>query len=335
MDPQLRHTLIAAWLFAAISLVLWAPELAVAAADRPWMPAMITDFTRTLAETTAPVAAARARARVALDPIRKSPPLFAEAPSVDVAPTEPTATTAQPTSATAGAASPDAATTAAAHPEVRRILLIGASSIQGWFGIQLEDRLRRAGAKVRRQGKVGTGLVRPDWFDWVPETKRLRDEFHPDLIIAQFGGNDCVTADLDGRPAYFGNANWEPAFRKRFDAFLDAIGDTPLLIVGMQHPQHADLGRRLRKYNAAMERAANDSGHPYLSAWAFTEGPDHEPQQTVTWRGRTELQFESDGIHLSKLGGDHLAAWLVDELNTRYTLGDPEAATTPAEPAPR
>lgn len=315
-----RAAIAAAWTFAAACAPLFASDLASALADRPWVPEAAVLAARRAAAWCAPIAEVRASIRGALWPVRDRSPILREPDVLPEAPVAP-----PPAEMTAPAEAP-------AAPSVHRVLLLGASSVQGWFGVQLEDRLRAEGLKVRREGKVGTGLVRPDWFDWVPETGRLVSDFHPDLVIAQFGGNDCVTADWHGRPAYFGTPSWEPAFRLRFDAFLAAAGDTPVLLVGMQHPQDKDLARRLSKYNAAMERAAADTGTPYLSTWTFTEGPDHQPLQTVTFRGRTGLQFDPDGIHLSKLGGDHMAAWLVGELKSRYNLGTTASAPAPAAP---
>jgi hypothetical protein len=303
-----RAAIAAAWTFAAACVPLLAPELASALGDRPWIPGPVADGARGLAALAAPIVAFRAGVRRTAWPIRDRTPILREPDPPPTAPLTPGAPVAADPIPVPG------------PPTVHRVLLLGASSVQGWFGVELEDRLRAEGVRVRREGKVGTGLVRPDWFDWVPETGRLVADFHPDLVIAQFGGNDCVTADWHGRPAYFGTATWEPAFRLRFDAFLAAVGDAPLLLVGMQHPQDKDLARRLSKYNAAMERAAADAHAPYLSTWTFTEGPDHQPLQTVTFGGRTGLQYDPDGIHLSKLGGDHMAAWLVGELKARYNL---------------
>ncbi|CAN0554515.1 unnamed protein product, partial [Laminaria digitata] len=72
----------------------------------------------------------------------------------------------------------------------RRILVIGASSIQFAVGVELERRLPTyEGIKVKRFGRLATGLSRPDFFNWPDKFDTLASSFKPDLVIANYGGN--------------------------------------------------------------------------------------------------------------------------------------------------
>ena len=72
----------------------------------------------------------------------------------------------------------------------RRILLVGASSVQYYLGIALEEALESTytDIEVVRLGKLGTGLVRDDVFDWPARIDELLALHRPDVVITQFGG---------------------------------------------------------------------------------------------------------------------------------------------------
>ncbi len=81
------------------------------------------------------------------------------------------------------------------------MLLVGASSVQYYLGAELERRLEaHRDVTVLRLGKLGTGLARPDVFDWPAKLAELLDAFQPDLVIAMLGGNDAQAAERERRP---------------------------------------------------------------------------------------------------------------------------------------
>ena len=90
-------------------------------------------------------------------------------------------------------------------PRVERVLLVGASSMQHDLGKQLEKRLGQyEELTVMRCGRHSSGLARPDYFDWAATLGELKGEFGPDLIIAQWGENDCqVLSTRDGKQVAF------------------------------------------------------------------------------------------------------------------------------------
>ena len=47
--------------------------------------------------------------------------------------------------------------------------------------------------EVYLHAKLGTGLSRPDVYNWFDVTQELIEEYKPDMVIAQFVGNDCQT----------------------------------------------------------------------------------------------------------------------------------------------
>ena len=73
----------------------------------------------------------------------------------------------------------------------QRVLLVGSSSMKSDLGAFLAKSLRKQELYVHRHAKVGSGLARPDFYDWMNIIPELVSTHTPDLVIVQFVGNDC------------------------------------------------------------------------------------------------------------------------------------------------
>ena len=101
-----------------------------------------------------------------------------------------------------------------AAPMKRRVLVVGASSIQFAMGVELERRLPTyEGVKAKRFGQLATSLSRPDLFDWPAQVDTLSRQFKPDLVIANFGGN-CVqnVPTSEYQELEFGTDEWDELY---------------------------------------------------------------------------------------------------------------------------
>ena len=84
--------------------------------------------------------------------------------------------------------------TAGAQPETAAekpwALLLGDSNMYGSFGHNLTRELRTLGYRVRLKGRPGSGLARPDFWDWEQHGRRLVERYRPSLVLIILGGND-------------------------------------------------------------------------------------------------------------------------------------------------
>ncbi len=80
--------------------------------------------------------------------------------------------------------------------------------MQFYLGSELERRLERyRQVELHRFGKLGTGLARPDNFDWSKHITSLLEGFKPHIVIGQFGGNDGQPLQQrDGTLVLYGTA---------------------------------------------------------------------------------------------------------------------------------
>ncbi len=102
-----------------------------------------------------------------------------------------------------------------------RVAVIGDSLASG-LGVYLERVLRPALVRVSRQGRISTGLARPDYFDWPAALSEIVDNFQPDLIVVMLGENDNqALRNAAGREETpVGTFEWPQAYGERVEDFM-------------------------------------------------------------------------------------------------------------------
>ena len=70
-----------------------------------------------------------------------------------------------------------------------RVVVVGDSLAAG-LGFFADRVFRPALVDVRKQGRISTGLARPDYFNWPAEMRYIVDRYRPDLTVVMVGEND-------------------------------------------------------------------------------------------------------------------------------------------------
>ncbi len=207
-----------------------------------------------------------------------------------------------------------------------RILVVGASSIQFELGRELENRFEEyEGVEVMRFGRHSTGLSRADYFDWMDRARQLVDDFQPDLVVAQVGGNDCQgITDVDGGVVarWSDSEAWQEAYHARVTEFVEIFADAgaQVVIVGMPIMRSDSFRAKMETLNAVTESAVQATGHWYVSTWEMTSTPDGEFTDEVELDGRTRDFRADDGTHLSLHGAIYVTRELMELFEERYEL---------------
>ena len=247
-----------------------------------------------------------------------------EAESIAVAPAD-ASDEAEPIAAAPADAS-DEAEPIAAVPAPRRVLLVGASSIQTDLGRALERHLEVfEGVEVLRHGRHSTGMARPDYFDWNARALELNADFRPDLVIAQFGGNDgqgLTDRDTGRAVAPFFTDAWDAEYGARLEAFVDLFADdgVPVVILGMPAMRNAYHQSKMARINAVTRTACERAGAYFVDTFAMTADADGNPLARAEVDGRTRIVHAGDGMHLSLYGSDMVATGIVDTLAEWFEL---------------
>lgn len=220
------------------------------------------------------------------------------------------------------------------HP-VRRVLLVGASSIQYAVGTELERLMADTlDVALVRQGKVATGLTRDDVFDWPAEVASLVDTHRPDVVIGQFGGNDgqnIVAPDGAIHEVY--TDGWAAEYGRRI-AHLAAVtqeGGARLVLLGMPIMRSGTFSKKIRWLNEVTQTAVEAAGGLYVDVYNLGADAQGAYKADVTVDGRTGRMRLDDGIHFTRLGGQYVARHLLPRLLTRLPM--PPKAVDGVRPA--
>ena len=218
-----------------------------------------------------------------------------------------------------------------AFPAPRRVMIVGASSIQTDLGRALERRFEVfRGVEVLRQGRHSTGMARPDYFDWHANARALKASFEPDLVIGQFGGNDgqgLTDRDTGRAVAPFFTDEWDAVYGARVEAFVDVFSDddVPVVILGMPAMRNDFHQSKMARINAVTRAACARAGAYFVDTFAMTADAAGNPVGRAQVDGRLRVVHARDGMHLSRYGSELVAGGIVDAVTGWFSFARREA----------
>jgi len=148
----------------------------------------------------------------------------------------------------------------AAQPPVRKITVAG-DSISVGLGSELRTVVGDR-ATVKVIGEVGSGLARPDTFDWPTRLQQLAREFPPSVLVFSVGSNDAqdLTDAAGATVVTRADPDWDAEYSRRLAAAFDAFKGTDTTVVWVGHVRTAEarVGQTNRKiHRLAVEVAAD------------------------------------------------------------------------------
>jgi len=206
--------------------------------------------------------------------------------------------------------------------EPKRVLVMGASSIQYELGRALERAYKeREGVEVKRFGRHSTGLARPDYFDWPKKAQELADEFHPDLVIAQYGGNDGqgVTNHAGKGLARFGTDEWEEIYSARVTGVVESMRDrgATVIVLGMPVMKKKAFRKKIERINGVTRKAVEAAGATFVDTVPMTADEKGAYQRRAKVDGRLRIIRATDGIHMTAHGATMVSREVIALLEAR------------------
>lgn len=245
----------------------------------------------------------------------------------------------KPTAPRAMAKALGAASTSTPEP-VRKQAFTPARKLKLWIAgdslvITPGYAIRRAGGGTRVvetldiDGRLATGLTRPDVFNWFSAVRSQLQELNPDVVVLAFGGNDDK-AYMTGLPkgvsiGRFGDAAWRGEYRRRVGAVFDAVSRAGAHAIWLGLPRASDssLSQRFRIINSAVAAEARErpDGVTYLDTYTLLAGPGGGYAEYLRRPGGELVKVRaSDGVHVDRAGGDIIAREVTKVLGRLYDL---------------
>jgi lysophospholipase L1-like esterase len=202
--------------------------------------------------------------------------------------------------------------------KLRTVALAGDSMMAvGLSSTLLREAPQYKDLELVRAFRSGTGLARPEVFDWKAEYPAMLGGTKPDVVLVAIGANDGQGFVADGITYPFGTPAWQAIYRARVTAYLAMLesGGATVVWLGLP-PMKSDV------YNARIA-LVNRIDYEVVSAspsavWFSTAGLVGDAQGNFqdfgTVHGATVRLRQPDGIHLSDEGAvlvaEKLLPWL-------------------------
>jgi hypothetical protein len=188
----------------------------------------------------------------------------------------------------------------------------------------------RAIEPVRKiDGRIATGLERPDVFNWFTDIREQMRTRQPNAVVVMFGGNDdhaFMTGLPEGRTiGSFGSTSWTAEYRRRVRAVMDLVmrQGAFLVWIGLPISHDAKQTARFDAINAIVQKEAQrrPGRVTYVDTYFFFAGDDGGFAQYVTDdAGRLVKMRADDGVHFERPAGDLIAREVIRRLEKRFDL---------------
>jgi hypothetical protein len=211
-----------------------------------------------------------------------------------------------------------------------RVLVIG-DSIGIDLGQPLVADLSATGvAMATLDGRIDTGLSRPDYFNWPAELSVDLANDRPRLVVVMMGANDpqsLVAPTGDGTTAY-GAPGWAAGYGQRVNALIaeaNAAG-AHVLWVGMPPMARSDLNAGMQVLNSVVETqvVADPSGATFLASTAVLGDAQGNYTAYLPDSSGAEVNVRTpDGTHLSPDGGERLSQAVLTAMRSQLHIDLP------------
>ena len=211
-----------------------------------------------------------------------------------------------------------ATATSAAAPALRTVLTVG-------DGVMFDEQpaLAAALAPARQLGDAyfGSGLTRPEQYDWEQQWSQLVAKEHPDVVTVLTGVWDArPTIEVGGQTLAIGTPEWVQYYKGRVARAVEVLsagGGTVAWVLPLSESDADKSGRlaivdqTIRDTVAGDPRVVVIDGDRLLSGTPdrfLARGPDGSPLR------------KTDGEHLCPAGAAALAQGVRDALQGRFAL---------------
>jgi hypothetical protein len=178
-------------------------------------------------------------------------------------------------------------------------------------------------------GRVATGLTRPDVYNWFDGITKVVKKLRPNVLVLTFGANDDK-AYMTGLPegvsiGEFGDDTWRKEYARRAGGIMDTANRAGAHVIWIGLPQTSDTAQtqRFDVVNAvvaaeARKRASRVTFIDTYTTFASDSGGYAEYLPDAS--GDLQKVRADDGIHFERAGGDIIARQVIKSLNKTYDL---------------
>jgi hypothetical protein len=173
-----------------------------------------------------------------------------------------------------------------------------------------------------RDARNGTGLARPDHFDWNAELDSLITKEAPTLVFASIGLNDeqDLVVMPDKSKLHLGTDEWLTQYKKNVSDFYEHAGKggAAVMIVGLPNLRDSSAEKHAELVNGIYQDVAKsetDVSVTYVEPWRLANDDGGFASFGPNVDGQTVQLRAPDGLHFTQAGYDVLARYLEPSLD--------------------
>ncbi len=192
---------------------------------------------------------------------------------------------------------------------------------QSIFRIVSGNKAMEAAGEI--DGRLATGLSRPDVFNWFRYIPRRVKKHQADVVVLTFGANDdksyMTGVPEDAEVKGFGGEGWIAEYRRRVAGLMDVLNSQGRLVVWIGLPVTRDAGQteRYRLINRIyrQEAAKRDHGVIFIDTADLLSDVDGNYADYIPDLDGQLVQVRApDGVHFHPEGGDLIATEMFTRL---------------------
>ncbi|MGA2673516.1 MAG: DUF459 domain-containing protein [Terracidiphilus sp.] len=222
------------------------------------------------------------------------------------------------------------------EPGRQRVVVLAGDSMMA-VGISATLMRQAAGNRNLRIVKAfrsGTGLARPEVFNWMDEYPAMVGTEKPDVVIVAIGANDGQGFVVDGKVLPYGSDGWRKVYQGRLAAYLAMVGagGARVVWVGLPPMRVPVYDEKIAIINRIAYTVVSQS--PQAVWWnpvAYVGDEAGRFREFVSLpNGQTMRIRSADGIHLSDEGAALFTTVLMKWLDPPQPKPVASASVAPA-----
>ncbi len=182
---------------------------------------------------------------------------------------------------------------------------------------------------VSVESRLGTGLGRPDVYNWYTRLPAAIAELRPRVAVLSFGADDAHSY-MTGLPSGtvigpLGSASWDAEYRRRVDGVIRELESAGVYVVWLGLPiiRGPTQNRSFRTVDRLLRAVV--ALHPQDAAFIdtyrmFASSHGHYTDYLRDRHGRLVLMRAADGVHYQPAAGDLIARTVLARLGKVFDL---------------
>jgi hypothetical protein len=210
-------------------------------------------------------------------------------------------------------------------PDARTVVVFGDAFASG-LGTALRDAFANTPTiEVVKRPKLGSGLVRYDFYDWDTALDEILATEKVDVAVIMLGSNDAQAfRDAGPEDIEWGSQEWQDAYIQRVDNFLRRFSERgiPVYWVGLPIMRAPVYAQDMAFLNTVFLARTQRAGGRFIDMWArFADETGKYSDVGPDVNGKIRRLRDENGIHMTGTGYRTLAFFVESELRNDLDTG--------------